>query len=501
MTIAKLSHRLTTQDALFLYGESESAPHHFSGLATFEGAIDFAKLREYMERRLPLLPRFRQRVIFAPLNLAHPSLEDDPDFEITNHIFHHQLPEGSDEAVLRAAALRIFEPLTDRSHPLWEMHLFTGLERERSAVLWRIHHCIVDGVSWVQTLHVILEPRPDAADPASIRVDPPKPLPTTAERLIDATRDLISTQFGAVRRIMSLAKRHPKGPSASAAIAEILGPLLRPTALAPWNEGIVTSSRSMASLRLPLAEVDAIRKAFGGTINDVALAALGEGAARYLIHHQRHTRGSRLRIGCPVSVRSDEEMGRLGNRVSMMIPELDASPMFPVARLKSVCAETRRIKASHEAQAADLLMSAADLVPPAAIGLASSLATRAIDSAAKLASLGPIIASMLAPLAPAINFVATNVAGPRGPVYLAGHRMLDYVGMIPLGGNLGYGVVIATYDQNLSLGMMAAPDLMPDIETMKLYVGEAFEELTRAAKKQLGTGKVALEIVASPKAA
>ena len=170
MTIAKLSHRLTTQDALFLYGESESAPLHFSGLATFEGAIDFAKLREYMERRLPLLPRFRQRVIFAPLNLAHPSLEDDPDFEITNHIFHHQLPEGSDEAVLRAAALRIFEPLTDRSHPLWEMHLFTGLERERSAVLWRIHHCIVDGVSWVQTLHVILEPRPDAADPASIQI-------------------------------------------------------------------------------------------------------------------------------------------------------------------------------------------------------------------------------------------------------------------------------------------------------------------------------------------
>ena len=329
MSIAKLSHRLTTQDALFLYGESESAPLHFSGLATFEGAIDFAKLREYIEHRLPLLPRFRQRVVFAPLNLAHPSLEDDPDFEITNHIFHHQLPAGSDDAVLRAAALRVFEPLTDRSHPLWAMHLFTGLRGERSAVLWRIHHCIVDGVSWVETLHVMLEPQPDAADPASIRVDAAKPLPSASKLLIDAVRDLMSTQLGAARRIIGLARRRPQGPSVSAAIAEILGPLLRPTVLAPWNEGIVTTSRSMASLHFPLADVDAIRSAFGGTINDVALAALGEGAARYLIHHQRYTRGSRLRIGCPVSVRSNEEMGTLGNRVSMMISEFEVSPMPP----------------------------------------------------------------------------------------------------------------------------------------------------------------------------
>ncbi len=501
MSIAKLSHRLTTQDALFLYGESESAPLHFSGLATFEGPIDFAKLREYIERRLPLLARFRQRVVFAPLNLAHPSLEDDPDFEITNHLFHHQLPEGSDEAVLQAAALRVFEPVTDRSHPLWEMHLFTGLEGERSAVLWRIHHCIVDGVSWVETLHVMLESEFDAADPASIEVDAAKPFPSASKRLIDAARDLSSTQFAAVRRIMSLAKRPPQGPSASDTIAELLGPLLRPTVLGPWNDGIITSSRSMASLQFPLAEVKAIRSAFGGTVNDVALAALGEGAARYLFHHQRHTRGSCLRIGCPVSVRTDEEIGTLGNRVSMMIPELHAYPMSVAARLKSVCAETRRIKASHEAQTADLLMSALDLVPPAAISLASGLAARAIDFAAKLASRGPFIARVLAPRTPTINFVATNVAGPRGPVYLASHRMLDYVGMIPLGGNLGYGVVIATYDQNLSLGMMAAPDLMPDIETMKLYVGEALEDLARAAKKQLETSHVTIEIVTHPEAA
>ena len=323
MQPAKPSHRLTTQDATFLYGESESAPLHFSGLATFEGSIDFAKLRDYMERRLPLLPRFRQRLVFVPFNLAHPALEDDPDFKITNHLFRHQLPEGSNEAVLHAAALRIFEPLMDRSRPLWEMHIFTGLEGDRSAVLWRIHHCIVDGVSWVETLHVMLEPRPDAVAPTPIKLDEPKPLPNAAERLVDAAYDLASTQLRAVRRIMSSMGRGAKTPSPSAAITEALGPLLRPTIVAPWNEGIVTKFRAMASLRFPLDDVCSIRNAFGGTVNDVALAALGEGAARYLHHHERDPRRSRLRIGCPVSVRSQDEMGTLGNRVSMMIPELD----------------------------------------------------------------------------------------------------------------------------------------------------------------------------------
>jgi WS/DGAT/MGAT family acyltransferase len=501
MQPAKLSHRLTTQDASFLYGESESGPLHFSGLATFEGSIDFATMRDYMERRLPLLPRFRQRLVFAPFNLAHPALEDDPDFKISNHLFHHQLPEGSNEAALHAAVYRIFEPLMDRSRPLWEMHLFTGLEGDRSAVLWKIHHCIVDGVSWVETLNVMLEPRRDAAPPALIQLDEPKPLPNAAQRLLDAAFDLASTQLRAVRRLTNPANARAQTPPRSAAGSEALGPLLRPTVLAPWNEGIVTKSRAMAWLRFPFEDVGSIRKAFGGTVNDVALAALGEGAARYLHHHKRDTRGSRLRIACPVSVRSQDEMGTLGNRVSMMIPELDAAPMDPAARLKSVCEETRRIKSSNEAQAADLLMNGADLIPPAAMGLASSLATRAIESAASLATWAPMIARMLAPRTATINFIATNVVAPRVLVYLAGHRMLDYVGMIPLGGNVGYSVVISSYNQNLYFAMMAAVDLMPDLETMKFYVGQAFEELALAARKQLGPKPVSVEVEAHPQAA
>ena len=367
-----------------------------------------------MERRLPLLPRFRQRLVFAPFNLAHPALEEDPGFKITNHLFHHQLRNGSDEAALHDAALRIFEPLMDRGRPLWEMHLFAGLEGNRSAVLWRIHHCIVDGVSWVETLHVLLETRPDAVAPAPIPLNEPKPRHNAAEHLVDAAFDLAAMQIGAMRRIMSLARRAVKTQSTSAAITEALGPLLRPTVLAPWNEGIVTGSRAMASLSFPLDDVCSIRKAFGGTVNDVALAVLGEGAARYLRYRKRDARRLRLRVGCPVSVRGQDEIGTLGNRVSMMIPELDARLMDPVARLKSVYKETQRIKSSNEAQAGDLLMSGADLIPPSAFGFASSIATRAIDSAAALATRAPMIARMLTPRIAVINFIATNVAGRGG---------------------------------------------------------------------------------------
>ena len=501
MTSAKLSNRLTTQDATFLYAESESTPLHFSGLATFEGSLDYTKLTDYMERRLPRLPRFRQRLVPAPLNIAHPALEDDLDFKITNHLFHHELPAGSNQQALEAAALRIFEPLMDRNRPLWEMHLLTGLENNRSAVLWKIHHCIVDGVSWVENLNVMLESHCEAPVPEPAKTVQAKPLPNMARGLADAVNDLMSAQLRAVRRLMKPVGRPLIRSSSSAALVEATRAILRPTIVASWNEGIVTKSRVMAWLRFPFNDVGSIRQAYGGTVNDIALTALGEGAARYLRHHKRSGRRLRLRIGCPVSVRGADELGTLGNRVSMMIPELDAAPMDPVKRLKAVCSETQRLKASNQAKAADYLMNGVELIPPAALGLGYSIVTRGLDAAAALATRAPMISKFFAPRIAAFNFIATNVAGPGGPVYLAGHRMLDYVGMIPLGANLGYGVVIATYNQNLYFGMMAATDLMPDVETMKFYVGQVFEELALSAKSHLGPSTASAESAAHREAA
>ncbi len=480
----KLSRRLTTQDAAFLYGESESGPLHFGGLGFFDDAIDFPRMLDHVERRLHMLPRFRQRLAFAPFNLAHPTLEDDPDFKIENHLFCHELPEDAGEAQMTEAVLRIFEPPLDRHRPLWEMHLFHGLEGRRSAVLWKVHHCIVDGVSWVEVLTTLFDLRRDpAAAPAGPAWET-KPVPSAARLLGDAAFDLAQTELNAARNLFGRLLPTAEKPEISGTTdARKIMRALRPAVSAPWNRGVVTKARSFGWLRYAYSDVRTIRKAFGGTVNDVVLAALGEGAARYLRHHGCNPRDLPLRIGCPVSVRKPEEMESLGNRVSMMFVELEAEPMDPVARLKAVSNETGRIKSANEPKALDRLMAAADLVPPSLIGLLSSLGTGVIDTAARLAERAPSVARMIAPRFPVINFIATNVRGPQLPAYLAGHMMLDYVGLIPLGADLGCGVVISTYNQNLYIALMAAPNLMPDVELMKAYVDDAFRELKLAAEE------------------
>jgi diacylglycerol O-acyltransferase / wax synthase len=479
-TPAKLSRRLSTQDASFLYGESESGPLHFGGLGIFQGVMEFSRLLRHVEQRLDLLPRFRQRLAFAPLNLAHPTLEDDPEFRIENHVFCHELPEGTSQARMTEAVLRIFEPRLDRGRPLWEMHLFHGLEGGRSAVLWKVHHCIVDGVSWVQTLTALFDFRRHPAPAAPPAAWEPKPVPGAARLLGDAAIDLARVQIASARRLVGNLLPGTGGNGAGTD-ARNLARALRPAVAAPWNRGLVTKSRSFAWIRHPQDDVRVVRKAFGGTLNDVVLAALGEGAARYLKFHGCDPDSAPLRIGCPVSVRSAGEMKSLGNRVSMMLVELAAEPGDPVARLRAVSKETQRIKSANEPDALDSLSAAADLVPPSVMSLMSSIAIGAIDGAARLSVRAPRLARLMAPRFAPINFIATNVRGPQLPAYLAGKMMLDYVGMIPLGADLGCGVVISTYNRNLYLALMAEPRLMPDVDLLMAFVDDAFEELKIAA--------------------
>jgi len=167
----------------------------------------------------------------------------------------------------------------------------------------------------------------------------------------------------------------------------------------------------------------------------------------------------------------------------MMFPELPAEPMDPVARLKLVTAETQRIKEAGEPQALERLMSNGEGVSPAFVATLARIATAAMDTVVSFQRILPSLTRRLAqPMG--INFVATNVPGSQVPLYLAGHRMVDYVGLLPLGGNLGFGVPIVSYNQNLYFTMMAEPNLMPDPDRMKSLVEQVFEELKRAATAQ-----------------
>ncbi len=166
----KLPHRLSSQDAAFIYGESYHGPLHIGCITYFDGRIDTDEFVAHLEARMHLLPRYRQRLAFVPLNLAHATWEDDPDFNVRNHVFWHSLPDETEEDQFLKVAMAIFAPMLDRSRPLWQTHLFHGFDGGRTAIVWKMHHCLVDGVSGMELLSASLDLRPDLPPP-----DPGKP--------------------------------------------------------------------------------------------------------------------------------------------------------------------------------------------------------------------------------------------------------------------------------------------------------------------------------------
>ena len=484
IAIEKLNHRLTGQDATFIYGESRNGPLHIGSFSFFEDEITYPELMRHFESKLHLVPRYRQRLVPVPFNLDHATLEDDPDFKIENHVKFHQLPADASEAQLMETAMAIFRKPLDRQRPLWEVHLFNGFKGNRSVLMWSIHHCLVDGVSGMELLNVVMDFRPGPPAPESnVERWSPKPLPGPLRQMIDVTLDRAQEQVDSIRRLTQEAPNFRSlvkslGTDAGT-LANLTRQMTRPIAATPWSTGFVSQARTLAWLRTSFADIRSIRSTFGGTMNDVVLTMLSEGAARYLRYHGVQP-GAPFRIGCPVSVRPADENGSLGNRVSMMFPELPAEPMDPVARLKIVTAETQRIKEAGEPQALERLMSNSESVSPAIVGTLARIATAAMDTAVSLQRILPSLTRRLAqPMG--INFVATNVPGSQVPLYLAGHRMVDYIGLLPLGGNLGFGVPIVSYNQNLYFTMMAEPNLMPDPDRMKSLVEQVFEELKQAA--------------------
>jgi len=485
---AKLSHRMTSQDASFIYGESHSGPLHIGTLQIFDGPIDYDELVDHMAQRMHLLHRYRQKLTFVPFNIAHATFEDDPKFDLHNHVKCHSLPDGTDDKAFVRAAMAAFEPMLDRKKPLWEMHLFQGLAGGRSAVVWKIHHCLVDGVSGMELLTVALDLRAEAPPPAPPEQPwEPAPLPTPFRTFSNALIDLVQNRLNDARKVAELIESPRAVAQQAASMAGFAGKMARmmgrQIVAAPWNAGLVTPARSLAWLPVSFSDLRSIRNALGGTVNDAVLAILSEAAARYLKHHEVRTNHAPLRIGCPVNVRRGAESGALGNRVSMMFPELPSAPMEVVARMQAVIRETERIKAANEPQALELMLSGSDLISPTMMGVGSLIGTNAIDLASRLGGLARKVSHMLTLPPPGINFIATNVPGAQVPLYLTGRKMTVMVGLVPLAANLGYNVAIVSYNQMLIFGMMAEPHLMPDVDLMQAFAAEVFIELMAAAKR------------------
>jgi WS/DGAT/MGAT family acyltransferase len=426
-----------------------------------DGTIHIERIQEYIASRLDLIPRYRQKVIAAPLD-GHPIWVDDERFNLRYHVRHSRLPRPGSERILKRTCARIFEQPLDLHKPLWEMWLVEGLEGDRVAFVSKVHHCMIDGVSGADLLNVLLTPQPtEKIEPALAWR--PRPAPSALEyaageavrrlglpfELAGTLRRLVTNEEGARDELLERLRGVLPLLSAGAGLAT-------PT---PLNQPI-GPHRRFDWLAMSLDEIREVRARLGGTVNDVVLA-VAAGALRRYLKQARQTDPDtlQLKVMAPVSVRDASERGRLGNRVSAWLLPLPVGERDPLKRLAAVRATTEALKRESGALGAETLSQAIEWLGSTQIALGARLMEYAAP----------------------FNLVVTNVPGPRETLYLLGARMLEAHPMVPLMGTLGVGIALFSYGRTLSWGFTADWDLVPDLHELVLGVAHEFERLRERA--------------------
>jgi len=458
-----LHHRLSPQDAQFYYLESDQAPMNIGSVAIFEGAIPYEPFVRNIESKLHLIPRYGQRVVEAPFNLSRPTWESVPDFDITEQIRRLRLPPpGSDEQLTDLAG-SLFRGRLDRRRPLWEMHFVEGLQGDRTALISRVHHCLVDGVGGVELLMVTLDvsPEPSAA-PSAPPVRDPAPEPARRQLMAEAFFDTLSErvdQWAAVANwLIDLGSAQTEGTRlALKALGTTLGYIRQPAQKLPFNQAF-SGKRRFAFLEMPFQDVRALRSG-GATVNDVVLTILAGGLARYVELHGEAVEGREVRVLVPVNVRQESERGMLGNRISMLLVELPLGLRDPVERLHVISERMEALKRDRTAEGVSAVGNVLGSLPG---GLMAAMGTM------------PGLPNTLA------NLVCTNVPGPMIPLYTVGHKMLAHYPIVPIAWEMGIGCAVMSYNHKLYFGLAGDGKAGADVERLKAFVEESYVELRSA---------------------
>ena len=453
---------LTALDAWFLYAERPEAPLHIGGVYVFEagsrvpGGAGALGIAQKIEERLHLLPRYRQKVRRLPLDLGHPVWVDDPDFDLSYHVRRAALHAPGDEAVLRDYVQRVYARPLDLRKPLWEVTIVEGLAGGRVAMISKVHHAMVDGISTVDigTLLLDLAPEGTAAAPP---VEPwqPRPVPSDSEILLETLR-----REGPIVQIRSLAQggtslvRDLLSQPWEGAVA-LARDVLRPSRPLFFNAPI-GPHRRLHRVAVPLQLFKDLKAAFETTVNDAVLAVIGEALRTWLTRRGEQVPDS-IRVFCPVSVRDQSQRYRLGNRVSGMVAELPTGPMSPLQRLQRITAAMGDLKRSRQAVAAQSLVQMADFAP-------ATLHTLAVR-------LLPVDRPQWV-----VNMIVTNVPGPQVPLYTGGALLEDVWPFVPVYHSLGLNIALTSYNGTVFIGLQADRDLVPDL----LAFGAALEESVEA---------------------
>lgn len=459
-------------DAAFLQAEDEEpgVSLAIASIAVFEGpAPGQQEFAAVLRRRLPLIPRYRQKARTVPLDLGPPVWVDDPAFDLSYHLRRTALPAPGGDAELAALMSRVMSARLDRGRPLWEYWLVEGLGQGRWALISKLHHCMVDGVSGTDLYEVVLDPTPRTR-PGVPDEWQPEPEPSGLRLALAAARTLALKPVSQARALAIAARR----PAALTATVRDTARGLAALSTAAWPAhrssltGPLSATRRFAFSRGSLADVAAVRGAFGGTVNDVVLAAVTGGFRSLLLGRDEPTDADSVRTLVPVSTRLAGQESVRDNRVSLMLAMLPVDIADPVERLAVTRQRLARLKEQHEAEAGAAITALAGLEPfplvAAPVRMALHLAQRSVVT------------------------VTTNVPGPRLPLYGLGRPVVEIIPYVPIASSLRLGVAIFSYCGRLTFGVTGDFDSAADVAVLARGIEESLAELAAAAGAATGTG-------------
>jgi diacylglycerol O-acyltransferase len=467
MAIAEPGRRLSSTDAAFLYLERKEIPLHIAAVCIFEGEIPFDEFVRTIDSRLHLLPRYRQVIVEPPFHLGYPNWEDDRRFNIRRHIFRVRVDAPGGRAQLEKLVSRILSQVMDRSKPLWDLHVIDGLEGGRGAVVVRMHHALADGVAGIAILRIMLDTSPVLPR----RVVKPRYRPQPA---VEGDRSIVNALTSAVHNslenliaaegVLLDFSRTLTDDRTQDALQKLIG--LFPEFAASSDRFVFNrpcgGERRFCWTEFPLAEVQAIREAVGGTVNDVILTALARAVTRYVRAHGETVAGRFLRVVCPVNVRQDGGES-LGNRITFMPVALPLGVAGPIRTLHQVAARTEIMKNARAAHLVALLASCLGAAPPPL----QALFWRTVPQI---------------PLpVPLLHMICTNIAGSPTPLYSVGRRMIASYPHVPTGYELGVNCAVQSYNGQLFCGFTADAQVVPDAGRLRDFMRAGFAELARAA--------------------
>lgn len=460
--------RLSNLDASFLALESRATHMHVGAVAVFgpgdysdDDGVDIDTVRAIIASRLDQIPRYRQRLATVPLE-GHPVWVDDDQFHLDYHVRHVALPHPGTPEQLKSLAGLLMSQQLDRSRPLWELNVVEGLEGGGFAIVTKIHHCMIDGMSGIDLMAVILDFTPDVnlVEPKQWN---PRPAPNGTELAVREISRSISSFVASLSDVSQLVTgigdvTHDWRRRIKAASASLSSGWLTPTDKTPLN-GDIGPARMFDWLELPLSEVKTIKDTHGVTVNDTMLAVVAGAVRSYLMEvggmSEDDLAETEFRIMAPVSVRRKDEQGTLGNKVAMWLMALPVGEPDPAKRIQQVKKATKNLKDTDQALGASTLVSVSTGAPATLVSLAARLGARARP----------------------FNMTVTNVPGPQFPLFMVGSQMLATYPLVPLWQSHGAGIAMFSLNGSIDIGINMARDVIEDQHALARHLQASFDEL------------------------